>query len=71
MTVYSGQLLLPSESLMLLDISLISPEYTVMLGEWSREEDEKLLELVERLGKNWEVISKEMKRSSDRDFILW
>ena len=70
MTVYSGQFQAPSESLTL-DISLLSPEYTAMLGEWSREEDEKLLELVERHGNNWKVISKEMKRTPIRYFILW
>ena len=42
-----------------------------MLGEWSREEDEELVELVERLGNNWEVISKEIQRSPSREFILW
>ena len=70
MTDYSGQFYAPSESLTL-DISLLSPEYTAMLGEWSREEDEELLELVERLGKKWEAISKEMKRSPIRELILW
>ena len=70
MTVYSGQFQAPSESLTL-DISLLSPEYTAMLGEWSREEDEELVELVERLGNNWELISKEIQRSPSREFILW
>ena len=39
-------------------------------GKWSREEDEELEELVERLGQNWEEISGVLRRPAIREVNL-